>query len=132
VEKIHLLGNATNRFPLAGANGSRTHDYVWGPLDDVTYLLMKSSYAPVFGDSLLCASCHEYSNPDTGAPGAQTYAEWLASPYAVAGQAYRTCQDCHMPSQARSVIPRAVRAEYRPAPARSVGPTTSPVQRRPS
>ena len=99
VEAIHLLGNATNRFPLSGIAGSGTHEFVWGPLDDVNYAFMKPAYAPLFEQSLLCASCHEYSNPTTGAPGQQTYAEWLASPYAAPGEGFRSCQDCHMPAE---------------------------------
>jgi Cytochrome c554 and c-prime len=98
VEALHLLGNATMRFPLDGVAGTQTHDFVWGPLDDVTYRFMRASYQPLFQDPRLCASCHEYENPDTHAPGQKTYEEWLASPYAVAGPNYRTCQDCHMAS----------------------------------
>jgi len=96
VDALHLLGNATMRFPLDGIGGIGTHEYVWGPLDDVNYTFMKSSYAPVFSDSRYCASCHEYANPETGAPGQRTYTEWLASPYAVPGPGFRSCQNCHM------------------------------------
>ena len=55
-------------------------------------------YQPRFTESRFCASCHEYNNPDTGAPGQNTYTEWLASPYAQAGPDFRACQDCHMPA----------------------------------
>ncbi|MCG6118880.1 MAG: hypothetical protein MEQ07_11925 [Aquimonas sp.] len=97
VKAIHLLGNAEFRFPAAtGAGGaSVTHQYVWGPLDDIGFPQMRALYAPVFSSSRMCASCHEYENPVTGAPGQETYTEWLASPAASAGV---QCQDCHMPS----------------------------------
>jgi hypothetical protein len=99
VTSIHLLGNAEFRFPLAfgggGAGGtSVTHQHVWGPLDDVAFGQMRAAYAPVFAQSRFCASCHEYNNPATGAPGQETYNEWLASPAASAGV---QCQACHMP-----------------------------------
>ena len=98
VAALHLAGNATMRFPLAGVGGSATHEYVWGPLDDVTFRFMRASFQPLFAESRFCASCHQYDNPDSGAPGQHTYSEWLASPYAVAGDGYRTCQHCHMPA----------------------------------
>ena len=98
VAALHLAGNATMRFPLAGVGGSATHEYVWGPLDDVTFPFMRASFQPVFRDARFCASCHQYDNPDTGAPGQHTYSEWLASPYAAPGEGARTCQDCHMPA----------------------------------
>lgn len=94
---LHLVGKASFRFPLAGVGGSATHEYVWGPLDDVTYPFMKAAHAPLFTSSLMCASCHEYDNPTTGAPGQHTYSEWAASSYAIAGSGFRSCQDCHMP-----------------------------------
>jgi hypothetical protein len=96
VEAIHLLGNAEFSFPASttGGGASLTHQHVWGPLDDVVFGQMRPAYAPVFAISRLCASCHEYENPSTGAPGQETYSEWLASPAASANQ---HCQDCHMP-----------------------------------
>jgi hypothetical protein len=97
VDALHLLGNASMRFPLAGAGGSGTHEYVWGPLDDVDYAFMHAGYQPRFAESRFCASCHQYDNPETGAPGQHTYSEWLASAYAVPGEGFRACQDCHMP-----------------------------------
>jgi hypothetical protein len=58
---------------------------------------MRAAYAPHFRESRMCASCHQYVNPDTGAPGQNTYGEWLASPFAVPGPNFQSCQDCHMP-----------------------------------
>ena len=96
VNALHVLGNSTYRFPDGGV-ATPTWQFVWGPLDDVTFGAMRASYAPYFRESRLCASCHQYNNPDTGAPGQNTYGEWLASSYAVPGSGYRTCQSCHMP-----------------------------------
>jgi Cytochrome c554 and c-prime len=96
VDALHLLGNATYRFPDAGGTPP-TERFVWGPLDDVSFDGMRASHAPVFESSRFCASCHQYVNPTTLAPGQNTYREWLASPYAAPGPGYRSCQDCHMP-----------------------------------
>jgi hypothetical protein len=96
VQNLHHLGNAEYRFPDADA---QTMFHVWGPLPDVDMFPMQNSYSPLFEDSKLCASCHEYDNPTTGAPGQTTYSEWLASDYAQPGPGYRTCQSCHMPER---------------------------------
>lgn len=102
---IHLLGNSEFRFPQATRGGTdATHEYVWGPLGDVSFNRMRASWYPAFGESTLCASCHEYVTPATGAPGQTTYTEWQASPAATAGT---QCQDCHMP-EAASAAPIAV------------------------
>ena len=94
---LHLNGNATMRFPLDGVGGLGTHEYVWGPLDDVSYPFMKSVYNPQFQESELCASCHEYNNPFNELPAQTTYSEWLASDFGnQASGSYATCQDCHM------------------------------------
>jgi len=95
-DAIHLLGNAEFRFPLSisGGGDELTHQHVWGPLDDVGFSQMRAAYQPLFSNSRLCASCHEYVNPDTGAPGQETFAEWESSPAAAAGE---QCQTCHMP-----------------------------------
>jgi nitrate/TMAO reductase-like tetraheme cytochrome c subunit len=92
---LHHLGNATYRFPdeLGGA-----WRFVWGPLGDVRDV-MRNAEAAVFTQSRFCGSCHEYNNPTTNAPGQTTYSEWQASPYAVPGPAFRTCQNCHMPAK---------------------------------
>lgn len=90
---LHILGGkATYRFP----QGS-TEDFVWGPLDDVTFFGMRASHSTLHKQSLLCASCHQYDRPDNGVAGQHTFTEWVASPFAVPGPGYRTCQDCHMP-----------------------------------
>lgn len=96
VDAINHLGNSQYRFP----DQDQTQFWVWGPLDDVVYSTMRASHQPGLSESLFCASCHEYDNPDTGAPGQTTYTEWLDSPYAQPGPDFRTCQDCHMPPAA--------------------------------
>ncbi len=94
VTALHHRGNAQYRFPDALS----TDLWVWGPLDDVSFSTMRASHQPGLSDSRFCASCHEYNNPDTGAPGQNTYSEWLASPFSQPGESFRACQDCHMPA----------------------------------
>lgn len=96
LDGLHLVGKSTYRFPDNSI--SPTEDYVWGPLDDVAFSGMKSSHSVLHSTSLLCASCHQYGNPTTGAPGQNTYREWAASSFATPGPGQRTCQDCHMPA----------------------------------
>ena len=96
VSALHHLGNSEYRFPLAAA---QTAFHVFGPLADVDTVVMQNVWQPQFEDSRICAGCHEYNNPSTGAPGQNTYTEWLASPYALPGPEFRACQDCHMPEQ---------------------------------
>ncbi len=93
-DALHHLGNTLYRFPDDPAASL----WVWGPLDDVSFDVMRASYQPGFSNSRFCASCHQYNNPDTGAPGQTTYDEWLASPFAQPGPNFRSCQDCHMPA----------------------------------
>ncbi len=96
VDALHHLGNATYRFPDGEA---QTSFHVFGALPDSDRIPMQNVYQPQFKESQFCASCHEYKNPTTGAPGQATYSEWLASPYAKPGPEFRSCQDCHMPSR---------------------------------
>ncbi len=95
LDALHLLGKSTYRFPDGAA--FPTQDYVWGPLGDVTFFPMKTSLSTLHDTSLVCASCHQYKNPATGAPGQNTYREWAASSFAAPGLGHRDCQDCHMP-----------------------------------
>ncbi len=95
---LHYLGGKSiYRFPDAEV-GYTTEQYVWGPMSDVTFDYMRASFSPLHGESLLCASCHQYNRPENDQAGQHTYTEWLASPYAVPGPGYRTCQDCHVPA----------------------------------
>lgn len=93
-DALHHLGNTEYRFP----DDPSTPLWVWGPLDDVAFGVMRASYQPGFSESKFCASCHQYNNPDTGAPGQTTYDEWLASPFSAPGPDFMACQDCHMPA----------------------------------
>ncbi|MEN1728129.1 MAG: hypothetical protein AAGJ52_06785 [Pseudomonadota bacterium] len=94
VSALHHLGNTEYRYP----DDFATPFWVWGPLDDISFSTMRASYQPRFSEARFCASCHEYNNPNTGAPGQNTYTEWLASPFAVDGPDFMACQDCHMPA----------------------------------
>jgi nitrate/TMAO reductase-like tetraheme cytochrome c subunit len=96
LDALHFLGKSTYRFP--DDPSSATDFYVWAPLDDVTFKGMKVSHSLLHRTSLLCAACHQYTNPETGAPGQNTYREWAASSFAAPGAGQRTCQSCHMPA----------------------------------
>ncbi|MEZ5439910.1 MAG: multiheme c-type cytochrome [Lysobacterales bacterium] len=91
----HVGGKSQYRFP--DNSDHPTDFYVFGSLADVQAGTMRNSFSDLFADSRMCAACHQYNNPDTGAPGQNTYVEWLASPYAQPGPDFRSCQDCHMP-----------------------------------
>ncbi len=60
-----------------------------GPYDDIHD---PDTYLPAMRESAFCAPCHQFSM--WGVPIYESYAEWLASPYAGVGI---TCQQCHMP-----------------------------------
>lgn len=96
INALGYRGKATYRFPQAG-QGESTSQFVWGPMSDVTFNLMRPSHSPLHETSQLCASCHQYHNPFTDAPGQNTFLEWQASPYAVPGPEFAACQDCHIP-----------------------------------
>jgi hypothetical protein len=97
---------------LPGVQGMRmareSRETIFGPLPDAAPNfpgIMRASWSALHTTSRMCAACHEDNNDhdfdldylDEGSvPSEQTYTEWLASPYAVPGENYRTCQDCHM------------------------------------
>jgi len=64
-----------------------THMF-YGPYDDVT---RRVSYLELETQSQFCAPCHQFSF--WGTPIYESFAEWLASPYAEQGI---ECQACHM------------------------------------
>jgi len=68
---------------------------IYGPLADSDYLFMGPVYSPLFGTSVLCAGCHQYTTPQ-GLPALDTYREWRA--WAKDRPQSETCQSCHMPS----------------------------------
>ena len=81
------------------ANDANAAFQVFGALKDVNTDVMRNIYNPLFSDSKLCASCHQYANPTTGTIGQNTYMEWLASSYAQPGAGFKSCQNCHMPEE---------------------------------
>lgn len=95
INGLHHVDKTTYRFPDDSKHP--TPFYVFGPLGDVEVGSMRNVYAPLFKQALLCASCHQYNNPATGAPGQDTFVEWQASPFAQPGPNFKVCQDCHMP-----------------------------------
>jgi hypothetical protein len=97
INALNHRGKATFRFPVAGL-GETTSQFVWGPMNDVTFGLMRPSFSTLHRTSNICAACHQYHNPTTDAPGQNTFLEWQGSPYATPGPGYRVCQDCHMPN----------------------------------
>lgn len=98
IQGLHHVGGKTDyRFP--DPTEHPTAFYVFGALPDVDAGFMRNIYNPLFEQPLLCASCHQYNNPETGVSGQNTYFEWLASPYAQPGPGFRTCQNCHMPNE---------------------------------
>jgi hypothetical protein len=65
-----------------------------GPLEYAKSPHHETAYSALHKASpLLCAACHEYSNP-AGVAVLSTYTEWTSGPYPARGQ---TCQECHMP-----------------------------------
>lgn len=65
-----------------------------GPLEYAKSPHHETAYSALHKASpLLCAACHEYSNPH-GVAVLSTYTEWTTGPYPARGQ---TCQECHMP-----------------------------------
>lgn len=115
INALHHLGKTQYRFP----QGSQpAYLYVWGPLADVSDMPMQAHYSPLHSDPRLCAGCHQYTNPSTGAPGQNTYGEWLASPYAQPGPGRRTCQNCHMEKETTSGV-IGMTGPVRPASQRS-------------
>ncbi len=84
----------------------------FGPLGSELVIGHNSVQSDLFGDSVLCAQCHDVSNtflervdPDGNCQGfgmpvpiERTYTEWKSSDYAVPGSpAFKGCTDCHMP-----------------------------------
>jgi hypothetical protein len=82
------IGLAHGRFGLKLLRPARGQLFL-GPLDDVDR--GEDSFAPIYRQSLYCASCHEGTVFGVHAYG--TYSEWLQSP---ARQEAKQCQTCHM------------------------------------
>lgn len=89
--------NPATGLPYPNAPGVLSHDLrrppegrqmFFGPFDDAPY---PDSFLPMMKQSQFCAACHNFSF--WGTPIYESFAEWLASPYASQGV---HCQDCHM------------------------------------
>ncbi len=102
INGLHAAGPVFGKTDYYFANDSAAAFQVFGALPDVNTDVMRNIFNPLFKQPLLCASCHQYANPANGTPGQNTYNEWLASPYAVPGPGFKTCQTCHMPEEASS------------------------------
>jgi hypothetical protein len=84
--------------PASGERPGGIH-HVFGPLADSTFAYMGASYSPLFGESRLCAGCHQGGGRwrDGSPPKIDTYEEWRAWVADKEGEAAKQCQDCHMP-----------------------------------
>ena len=93
------LARAGRPFELSPGNVKR------GPLQYAKSKFHDTEYSPLHKASpLLCASCHEYRNPQ-GIAVLSTYTEWRQTPYAMRGV---TCQECHMPVVPGTSVPAAL------------------------
>ena len=68
---------------------------VFGPAADVSYAYMGASWNPMLSTSWLCAGCHQGGGLP-GRPKINTFEEWRRWAAAREGEAFRSCQDCHM------------------------------------
>ena len=102
INGLHSAGAAFGKTDYRFANDANASFQVFGALPDVGNGTMRNIFNPLFKQPLLCASCHQYANPTNGTQAQNTYNEWLASPYAVPGPGFKTCQNCHMPEEASS------------------------------
>ncbi len=102
INGLHAAGPVFGKTDYYFANDATAPFQVFGALPDVNTDIMRNIFNPLFKQPLLCASCHQYANPANGTQGQNTYNEWLASPYAVPGPGFKTCQNCHMPEETSS------------------------------
>ncbi len=102
INALHAAGPVFGKTDYYFANDFNAAFQVFGALPDVNTNVMRNIFNPLFKQPLLCASCHQYANPTNGTQAQNTYNEWLASPYAVPGPGFKTCQNCHMPEEASS------------------------------
>ncbi len=102
INGLHSAGALFGKTDYRFANDANASFQVFGALPDVDTAQMRNIYNPLFKQPLLCATCHQYANPTNGTQAQNTYNEWLASPYAVPGPGFKTCQNCHMPEETSS------------------------------
>jgi hypothetical protein len=80
-----------------------------GPIKDAHSTGHDVAYSELHTQSLVCAGCHEYVNPE-GVSILATFSEWKASSYAKKGE---TCQNCHMGRTAANIVdPRVARVSH--------------------
>lgn len=104
INGLHTAGGTIGKSDFFFPSGPNAAFQVFGNLPDVSTGFMRNIYNPLFGEALLCASCHQYQNPTNNAPGQSTFEEWSASSYALPGPGYKTCQTCHMPNRMAGLI----------------------------
>jgi hypothetical protein len=104
INGLHTAGGTIGKTDFFFPSGPNSAFQVFGNLPDVSTGFMRNIFNPLFGEALLCASCHQYKNPTTNAPGQSTFEEWAASSYATPGPGYKTCQTCHMPTKTPGLI----------------------------
>jgi hypothetical protein len=100
------------RVDVSGATPRNVYDVgprKRGPIRDADPVGHEAVYSELHTQSLGCAGCHEYANPE-GTPILTTYSEWRESEAAVRGV---HCQGCHMArTRARVVDPRVLRESH--------------------
>lgn len=72
----------------------------FGPVRDAASTGHAVAFSEFHTQSLMCASCHEYTNPN-GVPILSTYTEWKK--YTDEG-GDKTCQQCHMPVVMANIV----------------------------
>ncbi len=113
INGLHHVGGKT-QYVFPDNSDHPTEFQIFGPLPDVPAGTMRNSFNDLYENPRLCAACHQYNNPETGAPGQNTYVEWLASPFAQPGPNFRTCQDCHMPQASEPGLIASTSSVIRP------------------
>jgi hypothetical protein len=95
---------------MSFARPNVNQQFTYGPLayqsipDTRSDMSIERTCYPVFSESKFCAACHYGKFANTLIYG--SYKEWLDSGYSKTGTAsYRTCQDCHMSGEAKTVNP---------------------------
>jgi hypothetical protein len=95
---------------LVGENVPRRGPWTYDPAAPETHRPPHETIAdPFTASSRLCGTCHDVTTPrdrvdddgvvvHAGFNEQRTYSEWLGSAFAVEGDDFRSCADCHMPA----------------------------------
>jgi hypothetical protein len=79
-----------------------------GPYEAATSPVHGTRYSAIHTSSVICVTCHEYSNPQ-GLSILTTYSEWKGTTYE---KEHQGCQSCHMYSvQGKVVDPRVLKSD---------------------